>query len=618
MSYTDKYEVLKKYFGYSSFRDGQEKIIDSIANGRDVLCVMPTGAGKSICYQIPALMSDGITLVISPLISLMKDQVNSLTANGINGAYINSSLTYGQYRRVLEDVERGVFKILYAAPERLLNEEFTAVCKKINISMIAVDEAHCVSQWGQDFRPSYLKIAEFVKLLDRRPVISAFTATATKAVKEDIENILELRNPFKITTGFDRPNLFFSVKNVPKGQKDDTLLGLLSSRRDSCGIVYCATRNSVNEVTELLCSCGIKAARYHAGLTDAERKNNQNGFVYDKFSVMVATNAFGMGIDKSNVSFVIHYNMPKNIESYYQEAGRAGRDGSKADCILIYSPSDVSLNKFLIDQSEPNENMSFEEFEQIRKRDLDRLKYMTWYCTTGECLRHYILNYFGEKSPEYCNNCGNCLLGFEIKDITVDAQKILSCVARMKKPFGIGTVCDVLRGSKAEKIRSYGFDKLSTYGIMKDISEKLLRSEINELIMKEYLISEGEKYPVLLLADNARNVLFKNEKVLMKVPETKIISSSYNDGANSNQPILTTKETSELFEFLKQIRAGIAAEKHMPAYIIFSNSTLLDISIKRPLTIEDFMDINGVGKVKAQMYGEIFIDAVNEFMFRGI
>lgn len=430
----DKLSVLKEYFGHDSFREGQGRITDSLLGGRDVLGIMPTGAGKSICYQVPALMFDGITIVVSPLISLMKDQVSALVQSGVAAAYINSSLTHAQYLKVLQNTESGKYKIIYVAPERLCAPAFLEICRNLNISMVAVDEAHCVSQWGQDFRPSYLKIPDFIDALNSRPVVGAFTATATGAVRDDIKTLLRLVSPLVVTTGFDRPNLFFSVMQ-PKN-KSIELMKLIKERKNESGIVYCSTRKAVEEVCELLQKNGFAATRYHAGLDENERRRNQDDFVYDRAAIMVATNAFGMGIDKSNVSFVIHYNMPKNMESYYQEAGRAGRDGRSADCILLYSAKDVRTNQFLINNSEPNPDLTEDEQEEVRRRDRERLKQMTFYCTTHKCLRKFILEYFGDKGPERCEKCSNCLSNHENTDITVDAQKIMSCVARTGQRYG--------------------------------------------------------------------------------------------------------------------------------------------------------------------------------------
>ena len=486
---SDKLSVLKDYFGHDSFRDGQEQIVDALLDGRDALCIMPTGAGKSMCYQIPALLFDGVTIVVSPLISLMKDQVGSLVQSGVPAAYINSSLSYPQFLRVLSNVEHGKYKIIYVAPERLLTDGFLDTCKKIKISMVAVDEAHCVSQWGQDFRPSYLKIISFVESLANRPIVGAFTATATNDVKEDIKTILRLENPFEITTGFDRPNLFFGV--IKSSSKDEKLIDLIRERGDRSGIVYCATRKNVESVCELLCDNGFSAARYHAGLDEYERRKNQEDFVFDRKNIMVATNAFGMGIDKSNVTYVIHYNMPKNIESYYQEAGRAGRDGGEADCILLYSPKDVRLNRFMIENSEGNDELTIEENEQIRERDFERLKYMTFYSTTNDCLRGFILRYFGGEKKAYCGKCSNCLSVHKLVDVTIDAQKIMSCIARTGQRYGKTVICDVLKGSKSEKILKAELNNQPTYGIMKEVTARHIFGTIDFLAEKEYISSDN-------------------------------------------------------------------------------------------------------------------------------
>lgn len=424
----DKFDVLRKYFGYSSFRKGQEEMVDCLLSGRDALGIMPTGAGKSICYQVPAIMFSGITIVVSPLISLMKDQVNALVQQGVKAAYINSSLTDTQYDKVLKNAALGNYKIIYVAPERLDSVGFINLCRRIKISMVAVDESHCVSQWGQDFRPSYLNINKFISILPNRLTIGAFTATATDEVKKDIINILKLNNPTVVTTGFDRPNLFFSVLRPAK--KDNRLIELIKERRDKSGTIYCSTRKKVESVCDLLIKNGFPATRYHAGLSDKESVKNQDDFVYDRKPVMVATNAFGMGIDKSNVSYVIHYNMPKNIESYYQEAGRAGRDGQEADCILLYGAGDVQTCRYFIENTEPNPQLTPEQNEMFKKREEERLKHMIFYCRTSDCLRGYMLKYFGDEAEENCGKCSNCLTKFETEDVTIEAQKILSCKIR--------------------------------------------------------------------------------------------------------------------------------------------------------------------------------------------
>lgn len=603
----EKLAVLKEYFGHSEFRQGQEKIVDCLLSGKDALCIMPTGAGKSICYQVPALVFDGVTLVISPLISLMKDQVTSLVQSGISAAYINSSLTQSQYFRVLENAASGKYKIIYVAPERLVVPEFTELCYKIKISMVAVDEAHCVSQWGQDFRPSYLKIVEFIESLPCRPVIGAFTATATKEVKEDILKILKLNKPLVVTTGFNRSNLFFSVMK-PKN-KDTTLIDLIKERSEKSGIVYCSTRKAVEEVCELINQNGFSATRYHAGLSENERKENQEDFVFDRKQIMVATNAFGMGIDKSNVSYVIHYNMPKNIESYYQEAGRAGRDGSQADCILLYSPQDVFTNRFLIEKSEDNPELTEEEQYMVREKDFERLKQMTFYCTTNDCLRKFILKYFGDKAENYCGKCSNCLTQFETIDITVDTQKILSCIIKTGQRYGKKMICDVLRGSKNERLLRFKLDNQSTYGIMKDSSEKRIRNIIEHLEQIGFIFSEGGEYPVLKVSATSYGVLKGKSPLSMKIPkEQKKEPKPAVKAADINAVI-----DNDLLDELKQLRRKLAMEKNIPAYIIFSDATLTDMCKILPMTPEEFLTVSGVGKTKLAQYGEFFLEVINKF-----
>lgn len=599
---SDKLSVLKDYFGHDSFRDGQEQIVDALLDGRDALCIMPTGAGKSMCYQIPALLFDGVTIVVSPLISLMKDQVGSLVQSGVPAAYINSSLSYPQFLRVLSNVEHGKYKIIYVAPERLLTDGFLDTCKKIKISMVAVDEAHCVSQWGQDFRPSYLKIISFVESLANRPIVGAFIATATNDVKEDIKKILRLENPFEITTGFDRPNLFFGV--IKSSSKDEKLIDLIRERGDRSGIVYCATRKNVESVCELLCDNGFSAARYHAGLDEYERRKNQEDFVFDRKNIMVATNAFGMGIDKSNVTYVIHYNMPKNIESYYQEAGRAGRDGGEADCILLYSPKDVRLNRFMIENSEGNDELTIEENEQIRERDFERLKYMTFYSTTNDCLRGFILRYFGGEKKAYCGKCSNCLSVHKLVDVTIDAQKIMSCIARTGQRYGKTVICDVLKGSKSEKILKAELNNQSTYGIMKEVTARHIFGTIDFLAEKEYISSDNET-EVLKLLPKSRDVLFGRERLVMKKVE------------NSEKVVKTHRPevpvNSELLDALKALRKGIASKKSVPAYVIFTDATLIDMCKKCPETPDEMLEVSGVGRTKLEKFGKQFLEEIAKF-----
>ncbi len=599
---SDKISVLKDYFGHDSFRDGQEQIVDALLDGRDALCIMPTGAGKSMCYQIPALLFDGVTIVVSPLISLMKDQVGSLVQSGVPAAYINSSLSYPQFLRVLSNTEHGKYKIIYVAPERLLTDGFLDTCKKIKISMVAVDEAHCVSQWGQDFRPSYLKIISFVESLANRPIVGAFTATATNDVKEDIKKILRLENPFEITTGFDRPNLFFGV--IKSSSKDEKLIELIRERGDRSGIVYCATRKNVESVCELLCDNGFSATRYHAGLDEYERRKNQEDFVFDRKNIMVATNAFGMGIDKSNVTYVIHYNMPKNIESYYQEAGRAGRDGGEADCILLYSPKDVRLNRFMIENSEGNDELTIEENEQIRERDFERLKHMTFYSTTNDCLRGFILRYFGGDKKAYCGKCSNCLSVHKLVDVTIDAQKIMSCIARTGQRYGKTVICDVLKGSKSEKILKAELNSQSTYGIMKEVTARHIFGTIDFLAEKEYISADNETEALKLLP-KSRDVLFGRERLVMKKVE------------NSEKVVKTHRPEvpvdSELLDALKALRKSIASKKSVPAYVIFSDATLIDMCKKCPETPDEMLEVSGVGRTKLEKFGKEFLEVIAKF-----
>lgn len=602
----DKYGVLKEYFGHDSFREGQDRITDSLLSGRDVLGIMPTGAGKSICYQVPALMFEGVTVVVSPLISLMKDQVSALVQSGVAAAYINSSLTHAQYLKVLQNTENGKYKIIYVAPERLCAPVFLEICRSLSISMVAVDEAHCVSQWGQDFRPSYLKIPDFIESLPSRPVVGAFTATATGTVREDIKNLLKLRSPLVVATGFDRPNLFFSVMHPNK--KSIALMKLIKERKGESGIVYCSTRKAVEEVCELLNKNGFTATRYHAGLDEDERRLNQDDFVYDRAPIMVATNAFGMGIDKSNVSFVIHYNMPKNMESYYQEAGRAGRDGRNADCILLYSSKDVRTNQFLINNSEPNPDLTEDEQEEVRRRDRERLKKITFYCTTHKCLRKFILEYFGDKSPERCCKCSNCLSNHENTDITVDAQKIMSCVARTGQRYGKKVICDVLRGSKNERLISAGLSRQSTYGIMADCTEKRLRDIIEYLCENGYMTAEGDEYPILRLTPKSRGVLTGSEtlRMMLEIPQKKKASSAKSAALSpADEKLLTA---------LKELRKSLAMRQSVPAYVVFSDATLMDMCRIKPKTRDEFMEVSGVGQRKAIRYGEVFLATIAEFL----
>lgn len=598
----NKLDVLQRYFGYRSFRTGQEQIVDCLLQGRDVLCVMPTGAGKSICYQVPALMSDGVAFVISPLISLMKDQVGALVQNGIKAAYLNSSLSVTQQNRVLSGIACNAYRIVYVAPERLESESFAHLCSKLPISLIAIDEAHCVSQWGQDFRPSYLQIRDFVRSLPIRPPLAAFTATATAKVKKDIEGLLELKEPYCVTTGFDRPNLFFSVR-IPQ-DKDAELLSLLANRKEHHGIIYCATRKNVESVCGFLCDNGFEATYYHAGLSAEDRKRNQEDFLFDRKTVMVATNAFGMGIDKSNVSYVIHYNMPKNIENYYQEAGRAGRDGSRAECILLYSKRDAGINRYLINHSSPNDAIDPGTFEEIRKQDILRLEKMETYCTSGNCLRRYILKYFGEGGIRDCGYCGNCRKDFELLNITLPAQMLLSCVARTGGRLPLSAVSDVLCGKVSDIVKREKLQSQTTFGLLKDSTPEIVESILHFLLAEGYLGSK-EKDLILFLTEKSSEILRERKPIFM--PH----QSKERSGIEQKQEHIADRA---LFKALKETRKRLATYRHIPPYLIFSDAVLSDMCQKRPHTMEELLAVSGVGTIKAEQYGAAFLRTIEEYL----
>ena len=608
----DKYEVLKKTFGYTSFREGQERLVDSTLSGRDVLGIMPTGAGKSICFQVPALMFPGITIVISPLISLMKDQVTALNAAGIHAAYINSSLTEGQFYKAMEYARKGRYKIIYAAPERLMTESFLALAQEVPISMVAVDEAHCISQWGQDFRPSYLKIVDFIQQLPVRPVLAAYTATATKAVKEDILCILGLQNPDVLVTGYDRKNLYFAVEK-PKNKKD-ALLEYLRKNSEKSGIIYCNTRKNVEEVHHHLVQAGYPAVRYHAGLLEEEKKQNQEDFIYDVMPIMVATNAFGMGIDKSNVRFVIHYNMPKDLESYYQEAGRAGRDGEPGECILYYAGQDVKTNEFLIEQQMENQELEREEQELIRERNYERLRKMTFYCFTSECLRDYILRYFGEYGRTYCGNCRNCLTEFQDVDVTAEAKGILNLVVSSGQRYGVQAVVDAVHGSDSAKVRQFRLSENPYYGVLKDRTIVRLRQILNDLLVKEYLWLTPGDYPVLKLGEKGRQFLQENDspQIFLKLPKEQEKTETKQKAQKKR--VVEDVKYPELFEILRQHRYQLAQKAHIPPYIIFSDKTLREMSTYLPVNREEMLAINGVGNSKYEKYGKAFENLIQDFI----
>lgn len=601
-------KLLKQYFGHSGFRPGQEEIVKALLAHRDVLGVMPTGAGKSVCYQLPALMLPGLTLVISPLISLMKDQVMALRQLGIPAAFLNSSLSFQDAQNVLRCARSGNYKILYVAPERLGTDGFRLLAQETAISLVAVDEAHCVSQWGQDFRPSYLKISDFIGALPQRPAIGAFTATATETVRKDIRRLLLLQDPFCITTGYDRPNLFFQVVHVPAKEKLEYLRSFLSQRPGQSGIVYCATQKAVDAVCAGLQEGGIPAARYHAGMDDADRRASQEDFIYDRVPVMVATNAFGMGIDKSNVRFVVHYNMPKDMESYYQEAGRAGRDGEPAHCLLLFTAGDVRTVDFIIRNGSENDALSPEEREGVQKRGIQRLKRMENYCRTNRCLRNDLLRYFGETVSKPCGNCGNCQA--PVRDITLEAQKILSGVARVERKFfsslGVSAIEKMLVGSKSKDIISRGLHELPTYGIMKNMKRSQLHFLIDVLIEQGYLLMTEGDYPVLRLTPDAKRVLFQGERVccaLRDVPEQKPLSEE-------EETILESIVRQDLFSTLKALRLRLAKEQGIPAYTVFSDATLRRVSSAKPHTLTEFLRVSGVSRATANRYGDVFLQEI--------
>lgn len=582
-------EKLKKHFGYDNFRKGQDAVIESIMSGVDTFAVMPTGAGKSVCYQIPALLLPGVTLVVSPLISLMKDQVDTLNSVGIAATYINSSLSIVEVNERIDMACLGEFKLLYVAPERLESEYFCSMLNRLTISLLAVDEAHCVSQWGHDFRPSYASISGLIRKLPVRPIIAAFTATATDAVRKDVIKLLELRKPDVYVTGFDRENLSFSV--IRGENKRDFVLKYIKDNKDKVGIIYTATRKETDSLCELLLKKGYNAGKYHAGLGDSDRKENQEKFLYDDINIIVATNAFGMGIDKSNVRYVIHYNVTKSMEAYYQEAGRGGRDGEPSECILLFSAADVLLQKFFIEQSVGSPQRKINEYKKLQA--------MVDYSHTTRCLRKFILEYFGEENvQDKCGNCSTCNDESELVDITIEAQKIFSCILRMKERFGTTLIAEVLRGSKNKKVLDLGFDKLSTYGIIKQYTVKEIRDLINVLTAEDYLSLADGQFPVVHLKEKAVAVLKSQEKVYQKVEKRKAKAA---------------KDTG-LFEILRSLRKEISEREKVPPYIVFADSALREMSEYFPVNNKELLNIKGVGESKLNKYGEEFISVIKKYM----
>lgn len=592
-------QVLNKYFGYTSFRGQQKQIIDSLLEGRDVVAIMPTGAGKSICYQIPALMVKGITVVISPLISLMKDQVRSLIDAGIPAGYISSILSQEEQREILYMAYSGQLKLLYVSPERLLSKSFIGLCSSVQISYIAVDEAHCISQWGHDFRPSYSKISEFLQLLPERPPVGTFTATATKMVCDDIINILNLKNPIKFTCGFDRANLTF-ITEQPRN-KFEHLITLLNERHDKSGIIYCSTRKTVDDIYSMLSARGFNTSCYHAGMSPEQRKKEQDDFLLDKKSIMIATNAFGMGIDKKNISFVIHYQIPQSIENYYQEAGRAGRDGQNAECILLFEPKDVKICEFLINQKcEENNEFSHQINLSIKKRDLKKLEIITDYAKTDKCLRHFILKYFGEISEDYCMNCSSCLANYDCENATINAQKVISCIFRLaqkNRTLGKITITEILQGVQNEKIIQNNFQHLPAFGTMQNLSTKYIYKLIDSLISDGYIQLVKNPYPVIKLCTKSSEIFRDDKDFFLFYPSNK-----------------KTIKYSSVYEKMRSVRATLCAQMKKKPEEILSNKALENICSNLPTTITDMKKIKEISEEQLWLYADIFIDCIKPYI----
>ena len=594
-----KFELLKKHFGYDAFRYGQEAIIDHILDKKDVLAIMPTGGGKSLCYQIPGLIHENVSLVISPLIALMKDQVDALIENGVAATYLNSSLTAQEEAEKLKAIEDGHVKLIYLAPERLLTQGFLKLSQKLKIDMVAVDEAHCISQWGHDFRPSYKNIPDFIKKLPTRPVVTAFTATATTHVIEEIKSLLGLIDPFELTTGFDRKNLFYKVVK-PNDRLRYVKDFLKTEFKEGSGIIYCSTRKTVESLRDKLKSLKIPIGAYHGGMASDDRSDIQEAFMVDDLKVIIATNAFGMGIDKPDVRFVIHYNMPKNMEAYYQEAGRAGRDGRDSACILMYAPSDIVKQKLMIAS-----NYSDPQRDQLQRQNL---QYLVNYCHTNGCLRNEITSYFGQVSDrESCESCGNCLHDSEFVDMTLEAQKILSCIYRSQQRFGLSMIIKILRGSKDKRILDLKLDQISTYGICKEISEGGLRELIMNLIARGYIHMTVDQYPILKLTEASRVILKGEEEILIR--KERLASKSKTSIKKQNH---STNCDQELYNLLTDKRKEIATKMKVPLYVIFSNAVLEALASEMPKTKEGFLSIKGIGEKKYESYGKLFLEIIEK------
>lgn len=602
----DKFAVLKSVYGYDNFREGQEDVVDSVLSGRDTLAILPTGAGKSLCYQLPALMLDGISLVISPLISLMKDQVSALTQAGIPAAYLNSSLTERQFDAALNRMVQGQYRIVYVAPERLGTARFVQAIQQVRVAMAAVDEAHCISQWGQEFRPSYLEIPEFISLLPQRPRLCAFTATATGRVKDDIIRLLRMQDPYVRITGFDRSNLYLSVSYTH--EKEKKLMELLELYRGFSGIVYCATRKGVESVCEKLLKNGFIATRYHAGLSDEERWHNQEEFIYDRVPIMVATNAFGMGIDKSNVRFVIHYNMPKDIESYYQEAGRAGRDSERSDCHLLYEPKDIALQNFFIDKMGEESELDPLELKNVQEKARFRLNAMADYCRTSQCLRKTILRYFGEKAEGNCQYCSNCLEPRETIDVTGAARLFLGLVKETNGRYGNRMIIDVLRGANSERIRSLRLDDSGFFGALKGLTYHNLQYISDALAEGNFTEITAGEYPLIRCGKNAEDLL-QGLRSVYAVQENIL----HKENAMQTEHALPEDVDAALFEALRAERMRLSKKRSVPPYAICHDSALIDMCRKKPACKEDMRFIKGMGESKIQAFGMAFIKTIQKY-----
>lgn len=596
-----KHRLLRESFGYSSFRPGQERLIDAMLAGQDVLGVMPTGAGKSICYQLSAMLLPGVTLVVSPLISLMHDQVDALRAAGISACLLNSAQTAQERRQSIQQASMGRCKLIYVAPERLSTPEFAQLIARLPISMVAVDEAHCISQWGHDFRPSYRQIPASIASLPHRPVVSAFTATATVQVRDDIVQALGLRHPDCLVTSFDRPNLYYEVQRPY--DRELQLLQFIETQQAASGIVYCLTRKKTEELTQYLCGHGIDAVCYHAGMDSALRKRSQQRFVCDDVPVIVATNAFGMGIDKSNVQFVVHFGMPRDLESYYQEAGRAGRDGSPAHCLLLYHESDIQLHEFLIERDPDNPALTDKEVARLKKRNYSRLKQMKRYVYSEGCLRQHILRYFGESAPDFCGNCGSCEASSIARDVTVEAQKILSCVYRAKQRCDSATILRILRGCADDAIRQAGYDALSTFGIMRETAEEDIQTVVDRLLSLGYLVRREDG--CLCLRERAKQVLFRGERVALRVRVSPGEARRRRESMQSERP--------ELFELLQKHRKKVAQLSGIPPYAVFDNRTLEDMVHRLPRSPDALREVAGVGQTKAARFGKGFLTVIQRY-----